>query len=171
MANLVTERALDNLFIELMMVVGIFERRHGITGSDVAEVLNQKRREVLERVGHTSAFKNSMAPWKAEHEDLLLSCFMDGYSLEKLSRTLGRSESSLRGKLDNLKFHAIINSYDEIIMSLAKEVVAGFKHCCDEVGADCEVDESWLIDWADEFWIDKAHEYLKEKVKNKREVA
>ena len=164
MANLVTERALDNLFIELMMVVGIFERRHGITGSDVAEVLNQKRGEVLERVGHTSAFKNSMQPWKVEHEHMLLSCLEDGYSLEKLSRTLGRSESSLRGKLDNLKFNAIVNSYDSIIMELAKEVVVAFEDCY-------ELDETWLTNKADELWTEKAHKYLKEKVERQKEVA
>ena len=171
MASLVTEKTLDNLFLELMMVVGIFERRHGITGTDVAEVLNQKRSEILERVGHTSAFKNSMQPWTVEHEHMLLSCLEDGYSLEKLSRTLGRSESSLRGKLDNLKFHAILDSYDEIILSLATEVVEWFDDCCEQVGATHDVDESWLIDLADEFWCEKAHIYLKEKVKNKREVA
>ena len=175
MASLVAERALDNMFIELMMVVGVFERRHGISGTDVAEVLNQKRREILVRVGHITPYKHAMEPWTPEDEEYLLSHYQDGLPLSKASKILGRSEAALRGKLDNLKFYVIINSYDKIVMEMAKAVVVGFEneYELDETWLTDKADEyeSWLRDKADELWTEKAHKYLKEKVEKKREVA
>lgn len=154
MIDLATEQSLDNEFNNLLKTVSQFENRHGISGTGSIETINEKRKEILARVGHVTPFKYHGEKWSTNHENILISYFSNGVPLWKLSDKLGRSESALRAKLDDMKFRAILSNYDEIISELAETL--------DE---EVDVCKDYVAEVAEAIWQKKANKHLKEKIK------
>ena len=161
--ELATEQTLNDEFNSLLKKISYFENRHGISGTGSIEVINEKRKEILLRVGHVTPFKHHGEKWTTHHEEKLILFYSNGQPVWKLSQVLGRSEAAVQAKLDDMKFRSIIKNYDEIISELAETLEEEVNVCKDYVG---EVSES--------IWQQKAIEHLKEKVEkfsNKEEVS